>query len=106
MDISKYAAGADSYEKLSAFQISQFFNRHDLTTNDDCDRLAADILSCPVTPTPVQGATSYTVAAVDSNQSPKVVQFRSNELDLELIKLARQSYGDFSSPTASPTVRC
>jgi hypothetical protein len=95
MDISKYTAEAASYDKLSAFQISQFFKRHDLTTRDDCDRLAADILGCPVTPTPVQGATSYTVTAIDSNQASKVVQFRSKKLDLKLIKLARQSYGNF-----------
>lgn len=95
MDISMYAAGADSYDKLSAFQISRFFERHSPTTSDDCDRLAVNILGCPVTPTPVQGATSYTVSAIDADQAPKVVQFRSKKLDVELIELARQSYGDF-----------
>ena len=100
MDISKYAAEALSYDKLSAFQISRFFKRHGLTS-DDCDRLATDILNSPVTPTPVQGATSYTVVAVDSNQAPKVVQFRSKKLDIERIKLARQSYGNFV-PSCEP----
>jgi hypothetical protein len=32
---------------------------------------------------------------VDPNQAPKVVQFRSKKLDVELIELARQSYGGF-----------
>lgn len=95
MDISMYAAGPDSYDNLSAFQISQFFERHAPTTRDDCNRLAADILGSSVTPTPVQGTTSYTVSAIGSDQATKVVQFRSKMLDMELIGLARQSYGDF-----------
>ncbi|KPM39356.1 hypothetical protein AK830_g7208 [Neonectria ditissima] len=95
MDISEYAAEASSYDKLSAFQISRIFERHGPITSDDCNRLAADILCCPVTPTPVQGATSYTVAAANPNQTPMVVQFRSKKLDMALIELARQSYGDF-----------
>lgn len=95
MDISKYAAEAKSYDRLSAFQISQFFQRHGPTTINDCNQLAADILSCPVSPTLVQGANSYTVAAADSNLAPEVVQFRSKKLDMGLIELARQSYGDF-----------
>lgn len=95
MDISKYAAEPDSYDILSAFQISRFFERHGPTTRNDCDRLATDILRCPVTATPVQGASSYTVAAVGSNGASKVVQFRSKKLNVEFIELAKQSYGDF-----------
>ncbi|KAF5027338.1 hypothetical protein F66182_539 [Fusarium sp. NRRL 66182] len=64
-------------------------------TSDECDRLAVSILGCPVKPTPVQGASSYTVSAIDTDQAPKVVQFRSKKLDVDLIELARQSYGDF-----------
>ncbi|KAH8657250.1 hypothetical protein BGZ61DRAFT_465944 [Ilyonectria robusta] len=73
MDVFKYAAEADSYDKLSAFQISRFFKQHSPTTRDDCDRPAADILSCPVAPTPAQGATSYTVTATESSQTLNVV---------------------------------
>ncbi|KAF9883897.1 hypothetical protein FE257_002691 [Aspergillus nanangensis] len=95
MDISKYAAEAASYDNLSVFQISRFFKQHSLITRDACDSLATDILRCPVTPTPVQGGSSYTVTAIDSSRASKVVQFRSKELDMHLMKLARQSYGGF-----------
>ncbi|EEQ30019.1 hypothetical protein McanMca71_007960 [Microsporum canis] len=92
MDISRYAAKAESYERLSTFQISQFFKRHVFNTREDCDRLAANILNGLVSPTPVQGATSYTVAAAGSR---KVVQFRSSKLDMECIENARLSYRGF-----------
>jgi hypothetical protein len=94
MDISKYVPKADAYDRLSAHQISQFFNRHQSVTNDRCNRLAADILHSPISPTQVQGGSSYTVTA-DSDQARKVVQFRSSKLDIEIIELAKQSYGDF-----------
>ncbi|KAF3760059.1 hypothetical protein M406DRAFT_343662 [Cryphonectria parasitica EP155] len=94
MDISKYAAEAKSYNKLSAFQISRFFERQG-PTRADCDRLAAEILSCPVSPTPIQGATSYTVAAADSNQARKIVQFCFKKLAMKHLELAKQSYEDF-----------
>ena len=95
MDITRYTPGADSYDRLSAFQISNFFKRHVLITNDNCNRVAATILGCPISPTSVQGGGSYTVAAVESHQALEVVQFRSEPLDMGLIELARQSYGDF-----------
>ena len=95
IDISKHAAGPDSYDRLSAFQISQFFEKHRPTTKDGCDQLAADILKCPVSPTPVQGGGSYTVAPRDPKQTSKVIQFRSRPLDMERVELARKSYGDF-----------
>jgi hypothetical protein len=93
MDISKYAAKAGSYDALSAYQISQFFKRH-VPTKDDCNRVAVNILKSSVSPTQVQGGQSYTVVA-DSGQVPKVVQFRSLQLDIELMEHIRQSYGDF-----------
>jgi len=93
-DISRYAAKPGSYDRLSAFQISKFFKRHESTTKDECNRVAADILKSPVSPTPIQGATSYTVAA-DSGQIPKVIQFRSLKLNIELVEYARQTYKDF-----------
>jgi len=51
-------------------------------------------LKSPVSPTPIQGGTSYTVEA-DSGQVAKVIQFRSLKLNIELVECARQSYGDF-----------
>jgi hypothetical protein len=93
-DISRYAAKPGSYDRLSTFQISQFFKRHGSTTKDDCNRVAANILKGPVSPTPIQGAQSYTVAA-DSSQVPKVIQFRSLKLNIELVENVRQSYKDF-----------
>jgi len=92
MDIIQYAAKPESYDRLSASQIWNFFQKHEAITKDECDRLAAHLLNSPVSPTPVQGATSYTIAA---DQAPKVVQFRTKELDAELIELARQSYRGF-----------
>lgn len=95
-NISRFAAKPDSYDRLSAFQISKFFKQHESTTKDECDRLAADILKSPVSPTSIQGASSYTVtAAANSERVPKVMQFRSRKLNLELVQCARQTYGDF-----------
>lgn len=95
MDISIYVASASSYDKLSTHQISQFFKRHGSITQKDCNALAANILkSTTVSPTPVQGANSYTVVAA-TDQPPQVVQFRDSELDTELINNARQSYRGF-----------
>jgi hypothetical protein len=94
MDIAKYAATAESYDPLSVSQISQFFERHESTTKDDCNRMAANILKSTVSPTPIQGAQSYTVTA-DSSLIPKVIQFRSLELNIELIEYARRSYNGF-----------
>ncbi|TAQ84463.1 hypothetical protein B7494_g7212 [Chlorociboria aeruginascens] len=93
-DISRFAAKPDSYDRLSAFQISKFFKQQESTTKDECNRVAADILKSPVSPTPIQGAASYTVAA-DSEQVPKVIQFRSLKLNIELVEYARQTYKDF-----------
>lgn len=90
-DISRYAAKPGSYDRLSAFQISQFFKRHKSTTKDDCNRVAANILKSPVSPTPIQVAQSYTVAA-DSGQVSKVIHFGSSKLNIELVEYARQSY--------------
>ncbi|KAL6405376.1 hypothetical protein AUP68_11129 [Ilyonectria robusta] len=64
---------ANPFNMPEEYRISRFFKQHSPTTRDDCDRLAADILSCPVAPTPVQGATSYTVTATESSQALKVV---------------------------------
>jgi hypothetical protein len=94
MDISIYAASAEDIDPLSAHQIASFFNRHVSVTKDLCDRTATEITGSQVSPTLVQGQTSYTVAA-DTSALPKAIQFRDSALDLEIINLARQTYRDF-----------
>lgn len=94
MDISQYAASAEDIDVLSVYQIKNFFRLHTSITKNDCDCAAEKIVRCLVTPTPVQGETSYTVAA-STSPLPKVVQFRLSTLDLDVINRARQTYGDF-----------
>ncbi|KAF2245057.1 hypothetical protein BU26DRAFT_542458 [Trematosphaeria pertusa] len=60
----------------------------------DCDRVAAEILKSPVSPTQIQGGQSYTVT-VNSGQAFNVVQFRSSKLDIKLVEHAKQTYRDF-----------
>lgn len=92
MDVIQYAAKPESYDRLSAAQIQNFFEKHGAITKENCDGLAVKLLNSSVTPTLVQGATSYTVAA---DHVPKVVQFRTHKLDMKLIDLAIQSYRGF-----------
>ncbi|KAF2175644.1 hypothetical protein K469DRAFT_609951 [Zopfia rhizophila CBS 207.26] len=94
MDISRYAVSAEDIDALTIYQITNFFRRHQSITKDDCNRTAAKITGSPVSPTLVQGETSYTVAA-NTNQQVKVVQFRHSPLNLELMCQARQTYGEF-----------
>ncbi|KAF7557656.1 hypothetical protein G7046_g5996 [Stylonectria norvegica] len=54
MDIAKYAAGPESYDVLSAAQISNFFSSNLSNSKDQCDELAAGLLGGPVTATPIQ----------------------------------------------------
>lgn len=91
-DITKYAAKPDSYDRLSAAQIGDFFKKHEAFTQEYCNRLAANLVKSTVSPTLVQGATSYTVVA---DNAAKVVQFRTHELDMLSIELARKSYAGF-----------
>ncbi|POR32003.1 Uncharacterized protein TPAR_07770 [Tolypocladium paradoxum] len=94
MDISLYAARAEDIDVLSTYQIASFFHRHKSITKDACNSAAANITGSPVSPTLVQGETSYTVAA-DADQRPKVVQFRNSALNIEIIHQARQTYREF-----------
>ncbi|KAF4454850.1 Protein kinase-like domain protein [Fusarium austroafricanum] len=91
MDVSQYSAGPGAYDNLSAYQITVLFNKHGLTKSD-ADQFAAKLLGKPVSPTPVQGGSSYTVFSDSSNQ---VVQFRDLQLPEQLLDLAGQLYGDF-----------
>ncbi|EQL02363.1 hypothetical protein OCS_01927 [Ophiocordyceps sinensis CO18] len=63
MDISLHAATAEDIDALTEFQIANFFHRHNSVTKDDCNNTAANIIKGSVSPTPVQGQASYTVAA-------------------------------------------
>ncbi|KAF2021831.1 hypothetical protein BU24DRAFT_457759 [Aaosphaeria arxii CBS 175.79] len=91
MDITKYAAKPESYDRLSTAQIRNFFQKHEAITKDDCDSIASMLLDSPVSSTPVQGATSYTLEA---DRVPKVV-YRTYKLRPKVLELARQSYGGF-----------
>ncbi|KAI0455010.1 hypothetical protein F5B21DRAFT_514340 [Xylaria acuta] len=92
MDIAKYAAGPESYVILSRVQVSNFFSSNTSGTRDQCNALAAKLLGGPVSATPIQGGSSYTV---EREEAPKVVQFRSSQLDMAKLELAQQVYLDF-----------
>jgi hypothetical protein len=91
MDVSRYAAGPESYDKLSEFQVSNFFNNTSITKTQ-CNELATQLLEGPVSATPIQGGNSYTV---ESKNVPKVVQFRSSQLDMVKLELVQQVYSNF-----------
>jgi hypothetical protein len=91
MDVSGYAAKPEAYDALSAYQIAKFCNDHGLA-RDEIDRFAAKLLGSPVSATPVQCATSYTVSG---DEAAQVVQFRRSQLPMRQIEVARQLYGDF-----------
>ncbi|KAH9211813.1 hypothetical protein DL95DRAFT_369184 [Leptodontidium sp. 2 PMI_412] len=91
MDVSSYAAKPDAYDALSAYQIAKFFNEHGLA-RDEVDQFAVNLLGCPVSATPVQGGSSYTVSG---DEAAQVVQFRRSRLPIRQIEIAIQLYGDF-----------
>ena len=90
--IAKYAVGPESYDILSQVQISNFFSSNTSSTRDQCDDLAAKLLGGPVSATPIQGGNSYTV---EGKEVPKVVQFRSSQLDMAKLGLVQQVYLEF-----------
>ncbi|KAI9049586.1 hypothetical protein LZ554_006612 [Drepanopeziza brunnea f. sp. 'monogermtubi'] len=92
MDASDFAAKPDAYDALSAYQINQFFAICKLA-RDETDRFAANLLNCPVSATPVQGATSYTVSG--DKDTDRIVQFRRSQLPIGRTELARKLYGHF-----------
>ncbi len=100
MDVSLYAAGAEDIDALSTYQITNFFGRHKYFTKDECHRTAVGITGSPISPTPVQGEASYTVVS-ETDQGPKVVQFRNSALNLGLVNQARQTYREFV-PSCKP----
>lgn len=79
---------------LSKHQIAQLFSKHAPITQERCDHEAEVLVGGPVHPSPVQGATSYTVVA-DTNE--RVVQFRADPdaLDLEFLAHVEKAYQPF-----------
>ncbi|POR38628.1 Uncharacterized protein TPAR_01172 [Tolypocladium paradoxum] len=94
MDISVHAVRAEDIDVLSTFQIANFFRQHKSITSDNCNHRAATITKSPVSPTLVQGQTSYNVAA-DAGHRLKVVQFRNSALNIDIVHQARQTYREF-----------
>jgi hypothetical protein len=90
MDISQYAVRPEEIDALSAAQNSILFRRHKFVTKEECNDAAANITGSTVSPTPIQGSTSYTVTA-----GTKAVQFRHSALNLEIMEQARKTYGSF-----------
>lgn len=91
MDVAGYPAKPESYDALSAYQIAKFFIEHGLE-RDEIDHFAANLLDSPVSATPVQGATSYTVSGEEAVQ---VVQFQHSKLPMRQIEVAKQLYREF-----------
>jgi hypothetical protein len=74
--------------------IKSFFETQPGVTRQQCDNLAISLVGGPVSPTPIQGAFSYTVIA--GVQQAKIVQFRaqSSVLDMKTLSLARAIHGE------------
>jgi hypothetical protein len=92
MDVATFAAGPESYDRLSQAQISIFFSSNTTVTREECDEVAAGLLEGPVSATAIQGGTSYTV---QRHQAHQVVQFRSSELNMIRLILIQQVYHKF-----------
>ena len=73
--------------------ITDFFRDLKGVTRHLCDETAARIIGEPVKPCPIQGQFSYAVYA-GTNQS-KVIQFRVEHLDNEILKLAKSIHCQF-----------
>jgi hypothetical protein len=92
VDVATFAAKPESYDRLSRAQIASFFSSNISATREQCDKHAAELLGGPVSATPIQGGTSYTV---QRRQVRKVVQFRASKLDIIHLGLIQQVYGKF-----------
>ncbi|KAH6712140.1 hypothetical protein BKA61DRAFT_80474 [Leptodontidium sp. MPI-SDFR-AT-0119] len=92
MDVATFAARPESYDRLSRAQISTFFSSNTSATREQCDKLAVELLAGPVSTTPIQGGTSYTV---QRQQVRKVVQFRASKLDMVHLGIIQQVYDKF-----------
>lgn len=98
MDITQYAVDKETLRVLYRFEIARFFEIHEPLTEQECIQYAARFVGEPVAPTPIQahqryGQQSYTVTA--GAEPTRIVQFRRPPLDMELMRLARETYGRF-----------
>jgi hypothetical protein len=74
--------------------VNSFFETQPTVTRRHCDELAVALVGEPISPTPIQGAFSYTVIA--GVKQSKIVQFRAqiSLLDIATLSLARAIHGD------------
>lgn len=73
--------------------VTNFFLQLQDVTRQQCDELALSLIGPPIRPCPIQGAFSYTLfAGLDGT---KIVQFRSEHLDMEILALAHSIFGRF-----------
>lgn len=74
--------------------VNDFFASRELITQQQCDEFAVSLIGGPVTPVPIQNASSYTVTA--EHDPSKIVQFREVEVDPdnEAVDLARSVHGE------------
>lgn len=78
--------------------IGEFFKTHPSATRQQCDDLAVSLIGSPITPSPIQGAFSYTVIAGVAQSM--IVQFRApiSLLDMGTLTLARNIHPQFVAP--------
>ncbi len=71
--------------------IVEFFLPLQGVTRRQCDDLAPSLVGPPASPCQIQGAFSYTVCA--GPEQTKIVQFRSEYLDMETLEFAHSIFG-------------
>lgn len=77
--------------------IAEFFQPLQGVTRQLCDDKAVILVGLPINPCPIQGQFSYAVYA--GPDQAKVVQFRSEHLDEETLKLTYSIFGRFVAKT-------
>jgi hypothetical protein len=80
MDVARFAAKPESYDRLSLAQISTFFSSNTSATREQCDGYAAKLLGGPVSATAIQGGSSYKM----NRNFNKFVDFMSLELEVPI----------------------
>lgn len=76
--------------------IATFLSSQTDTTREECDLLARSLLSDTISPVPIQGSFSYTVA-----DHSRLAQFRTpgSPLDVEVLRRARSIHGSLVADT-------
>ncbi len=93
MDLHHYIKRPEFLDRSARRWIDVFFNWHQPLLQEECDHAAARLVGAPVYPTLDQGTSSYTVVSRAGASWPTVVQFRRFQLDIDLMGLARETYG-------------